>query len=355
MTTVHPLTLGLDLGDTTTAFCGLDAQQNQVERGTIPTNHESLSALFERFPGAHVVFEVGSQSRWVQQLAKRHALGRVIAADPRQLHIISKSLKKTDRKDAYLLCRAGQGLPELLHPVEHRSESAHADLQLLRTRELLVDQRTMIVNRVRGMLKATGRKLPSCDAAYFFRKAPEHIPEELGAACAPLFSMLAALHKELLLIKKHLKNFFTKYPVAQRLKEIPSVGDQTALTFVLTIDDPTRIRGCRNTGAYLGLTPRQKESGNSSPQLSITKAGDARLRKLLVLCAHHLLTQGKDCRLKRWGLELCRRGGKNAKKRAVVAVARKLSVQMLSIWRSGEDYDPWRDAPAEMIPQATTA
>jgi len=353
MTTVTPLTLGLDLGDTHTEICCLDAKGHLVERGRISTGRESLAALFQRYPNATKVFEVGSQSRWVQQLAKASGPGEVIAADPRQLHLISKSCRKNDRKDAFLLCRAGQGLPELLHPVEHRSEQAHLDLQVLRTRETLVGQRTELVNRIRGIVKSTGARLPKCDAKYFFRKARPYVPEAVLPACAPLFAILAALHEQLLELKKQIRAMSTRYPAAERLAQVPSVGELTALTFVLTIDDPGRIRGCRNAGAYLGLTPKTRESGDSSPQLRITKAGDTRLRRLLVLCAHYLLSRGKDCRLKRWGLELCRRGGRNAKKRAVIAVARKLSVQLLSIWRSGEDYDPWRDASPELLDTAS--
>lgn len=349
MTSVSHLTIGLDLGDTNSDVCVLDQHRHEVERRSLETSPESLKALFLRYPGADVVFEVGSQSRWVQHLAKECSMGTVIAADPRQLKLISASRNKADRKDAYVLCRAAQGLPEMLHPVEHRCEDAHQDLQLLRTRELLVQQRTMLINRIRGMVKATGAKLPSGDAQYFFRKAPAHLPESLQVACAPLFAILEAIFEQLRLISMQVRKLLEKHSTAKRLMTVPSVGQFTALTFVLTIDDPSRMRSGRNTGAYLGLTPRKKESGASAPQLGITKTGDTRLRRLLVLCAHHLLSRGKDCRLKRWGLELCKRGGGNAKKRAVVAVARKLAVHMLAVWKSGESYDLWRDAPADMM------
>ena len=157
--------------------------------------------------------------------------------------------------------------------------------------------------------------------------------------------MLEAIHEQLLGIKRQLLQMLKKYPAAKQLMTAPSVGDKTALTFVLTLEDPQRIRGTRNAAAYLGLVPRKKESGDASPQLGITKTGDTRLRRLLVLCAHHLLSRGKDCRLKRWGLQLCERGGSNGKKRAVVAIARKLSVHLLAIWKSGATYDLQRGIP----------
>lgn len=352
MNNVTHLTIGLDLGDTRSEVCVLGPHQEVLRRGPVDTNPESLEQLFRDFPGATAVFEVGSQSRWVQPLARSCGL-HPIAADPRQLKLITQSCKKTDRRDAYLLARAGQGLPDLLNPVEHRSEESHADLALLRTRELLVDQRTRMVNRMRGIVKAAGGRITGCTATYFFSKAKEQIPAHLTTACAPLFAILEALHEQLLKIQRQEKKLVKdKYPAVERLMTVPSIGLQTALTYVLTLESPDRIRGTRNVGAYLGMTPRKKESGNSSPQLGITKAGDTHLRRLLVLCAHHLLARGKDCRLKRWGLELCRRGGSNAKKRAVVAVARKLSVQLLTIWRRNEDYDLWHGMPAHLRPQA---
>jgi len=345
MTNISQLTIGLDLGDKMSDVCVLNTERKVVRSDQLPTSRESLAALFADYPGATVVFEVGSQSRWVQQLARESGLGQVITADPRKIKLITQSRNKTDRRDAYLLARVGQGLPELLSPVEHRDEAVHADLQVLRTRELLVTQRTQLVNRVRGVLKAAGLKLPSCSATYFFRQARPHIPEYLLPACAPAFAMLEAIHAQLLGIKRLLRQMLDKYPAAKQLMTTPSVGDKTALTFVLTLEDPRRIRGTRDVAAYLGLVPRKKESGKTDPQLGITKTGDTRLRRLLVLCAHHLLSRGKDCRLKRWGLELCKRGGSNGKKRAVVAVARKLSIHMLAIWRTGETYDLLRGIP----------
>lgn len=345
MTNIKHLTIGLDLGDKLSEVCVLDAAQKTIRSDRVATSRESLKALFEAYPGACLVFEVGSQSRWVQPLARESGLGKVITADPRQIKLITHSRNKTDRRDAYLLARIGQGLPELLSQVDHRSESTHADLQVLRTRELLVAQRTQLVNRVRGLMKAAGLKLSGCTATYFFRQAKPHIPAHLLPACAPVFAMLESIHEQLLAIKQTLRDLLEKYPVAKQLMSVPSIGDKTALTFVLTIENPHAIRSNRNAAAYLGLVPRKKESGDTSPQLGITKTGDTRLRRLLVLCAHHLLARGKDCRLKRWGLKLFERGGTNAKKRAVVAVARKLSVHMIAIWKTGETYDLRRGAP----------
>jgi len=114
-------------------------------------------------------------------------------------------------------------------------------------------------------------------------------------------------------------------------------------SYVLTLDDPKRFRRSRDVGGFLGLRPKQRDSGQSQPQLRITKEGDPYLRKLLVQGAHYILGwRGPDTDLRRWGLKLAARGGKNAKKRAVVAVARKLAVLLHRIWVSGENYEPLR-------------
>jgi len=129
------------------------------------------------------------------------------------------------------------------------------------------------------------------------------------------------------------------------MRQIGGVGALTSLVYVLTIGDPARFRKSREVGPYLGVVPRQEESGESAPQLRITKAGDEDLRCLLVGSAHYILGPfGKDSDLRRYGLALSERGGKNGKKRAVVAVARRLAVLLHRLWVSGEKYEPLRNA-----------
>jgi transposase len=133
------------------------------------------------------------------------------------------------------------------------------------------------------------------------------------------------------------------------LTQVSGVGTLTAMAFVLTIEEPHRFRRSRDVGCYLGLRPKQQDSGERSPQLRITKAGDSYLRKILVSSAHYIIGPfGPDTDLRRWGLKLCERGGKNAKKRAVVAVARKLAVLLHRLWVTGEVYEPLRNAQAKL-------
>jgi transposase len=347
-TSVPDLTIGLDLGDRTTQVCVLDSEGGIVGETVLPTDRDSLEVLFNQVAGvrARVVCEVGSQSRWVQKFARECGIDDSIATNPRKLRLISDSLKKSDRSDAYVLARAGQSMPELLSPIEHVSDEIYADRALLESRDQLVQMRTRLVTRIRALVKTSSKKLERCSPESFHHKAPEHIPEHLRPACKPLFSMLEALEPQIRQIEKELRKLIRqKYPIAAKLQEIAGVGCIVALSFVLTVGDPSRFGDARAIGAYFGLTPRKQQSGNSNPQLGITKAGNRGMRCRLVLAAHCLLARGEDCALKRWALKLCERGGRNAKKRAIIALARKLAVIMLAIWRNDSAYDPWRGVP----------
>ena len=133
------------------------------------------------------------------------------------------------------------------------------------------------------------------------------------------------------------------YPEVARLEQVKGVGTLIALTYVLTLEDPRRFRKSRDVGCYVGLQPGRRNSGQSQPQLHISKEGDPYLRTMMVQSAHHILGAfGADSGLRNWGLKLAERGGKNGKKRAVVAVARKLAILLHRLWVSGEVYEPLR-------------
>lgn len=341
------ITIGLDLGNRTSHAAILDRETGELVREEVATTPVAMADFLAHYPGARLVIEVGAHSRWVQKLAQDMDLN-VINANPRQLALITRSQKKNDKKDALLLAQIGAGAPQILGHVQHRSPQAHADLAVIKTRAKLVRTRSEYVTAIRGLVKTVGVQIDACDATYFFRKAPAQIPAELSVACNPLIEMLTLLHEQILGLDKVLKKIAERYPAVDYLTQIDRVGTLTALSYVLIIEDPKRFSKNRTVGSYVGLTPRIKDSGDRTTQLGITKAGDTELRRHLCLVAHQILSSvGKDCALKRWGLELCKRGGKNAKKRAVCAVARKLSVLMLALWRSGETYDPMRGLPEE--------
>jgi transposase len=188
--------------------------------------------------------------------------------------------------------------------------------------------------------------LPKCPARSFHNKAAEHIPEALRLALEPILEQIGSLTRRMRDYDRQLETIAKeRYPETELLGQVEGIGAFTALTFVLTVEDPHRFEKSRSVGAYLGLVPATDQSGDSDPQKHITKEGDEMLRKLLVGSAHYILGPfGHDSDLRRHGEKIASRGGKNAKKRAAVAVARKLAVLLHSLWVSGELYEPLRDA-----------
>lgn len=332
-------TIGCDLGDKKSEICVLDADGKVKQRASTRTTRKSLGECFNRAP-AHVVIEVGTHSRWVSSVLRD--LGhRVTVANPRRVKLISASDSKTDRHDAELLARLGRVDETLLAPVVHRGPQVQADLAVAKARDVLVATRTKLVNHVRGTVKGTGERLPTCSAASFARKTRELVPTILKAAVEPIYEALERINEQIDEHDKTIERVAKKYPDVEVVSQIAGVGTLTALVFILTIEDKSRFSKSRMVGAFLGLRTRKSASGNEDPQLRITKAGDPFVRRLLVTAANYILGPfGKDSDLRRWGHALAKRGGKNAKKRAKVAVARKLGVLMHRLWVTGEVYEP---------------
>lgn len=336
------ITVGLDLGDRHSHFCVLDAGGRPLEQGRVAMSRANLTAFFERIGSARLVLEVGGQSPWVSRLAREQGMD-VIVANPRRVQLITRNERKNDRTDAELLARLGRVDPQLLSPVTHRSVECQADLAVKRARDVAVASRTALINHVRGAIKSFGQRLPTCSADGFHKRVLAHLPVELVPALAPIVHLIG-------LIAGEIKNFDVcierladeRYPATKVLRQVSGVGPVTALSFVLTLDSPARVSDSRQVGPYLGLVPRTHDSGASSPQLRITKAGDPALRRLLVIAANRILGPfGPDCDLKRFGLKLAAQGGKNGRKRAKVGVARKLAVLLHRLWKTGEVYDPF--------------
>jgi transposase len=339
------VTVGLDVGDKNIHACFLDQDGEIVEESRLGATPSALRRRFSGEERYRIVLEAGIHSPWMSRLLLD--LGHeVYVANPRRLRAIYENESKSDRVDAQYLARIGRLDPTLLYPLRHRSPETRADLAVLRSRTALVKTRSALVNHVRGTVKSAGGRIPRCDARYLARTAELHLPPELVPALSPILSTIADLDGRITAYDKQIEEMAKeRYPETELLRQVPSVGPITATTFVLTVEDPTRFSRARAMGSYLGLRPRQGDSGTLKPQLRITKAGDKNLRSLLVECAQHMLGRlGPDTDLKRWGLKLAERGGKNAKKRAVIAVARKLSVLLLRLWVTGEVYEPLRNA-----------
>jgi len=347
-TKIPLITIGLDLGDKKHALCVLNQDGEIIDERTITNHRESLRRLSQKYPGARIAFEVGSHSPWIKRFLSE--LGHeVFVANPRKLRAIYANERKSDKNDARMLARIARMDPQLLHPVEHGSEEAQRDLLRIKLRDNLVRQRVDIISSVRFTLKSLGVTLPSPNSACFAKRCRTLLTEKDSAlldSIEPSLQVIDLMTQKIRELDRAVETLCeTKYPVTQRLRQIVGIGPITALSFVLTIEDPELFEDPRDVGAYLGLVPKRDQSGGLDKQLRISKAGDAYLRSLLVGCAQYILGPfGPDTDLKRHGLMLAERGGGRGKRKAVVAIARKLAVLMLALWKSGRDYEPLRGA-----------
>jgi transposase len=334
--------IGIDLGDKTAYFACLNDQGDLVMKDSVPMTAAAFKKTFGFFKPTRIAIEAGAQSRWVACLLE--ALGhQVIIANPRQLKLISASASKNDQNDAVLLARLARVDPSLLSPLKHRPEQEQTQLLAIRARAQLVDTRTGLIHSLRGMLKTFGIRLPGSTSAYFAEHCQASVPPPFRPLLEGTFKVIAELSRQIEAYDEQVEQMAREqHPEVARLCKISGVGTLTALTYVLTLADPKRFAHSRDVGPYLGLRPRQQQSGSQNPQLGISKAGDSYLRRLLVQCAHSVMRRhAPDTALRVWGLRLCERGGKNAKKRAIVAVARKLAILMHRLWAGGGEYQPF--------------
>ena len=332
------VTIGLDVSDRFTHGCILDAHATCLEEFRVRTTAEALKGKLAGLSPARVILEAGTHSPWMSRVLG--TLGHeVVVAHASRVALIAKGDRKSDRSDAQQLARLGRIDPSLLCPVKHRSECAQKDLMILRVRDGLVRARTQLISQARGLAKVLGGRLPRCSTRGFARKM-RGVSGDLFPGFSELVRSIEMLTEQIHTLDRRIEELSrTRYPVAGALQQVPGVGPITALGFVLTLDDPRRFSNSRKVGAYLGLRPRQRDSGDRSPTLGITKAGNAFLRKVLVQAAQHALGPfGPDTDLRRYGIRIAQQGGRAAKKRAVIAVARKLSVLLHRLWITGERY-----------------
>jgi transposase len=342
------MTAGLDLGDKYSHLCLIDQQSGEImEEGRLRTTPEAFRRRFasEQQP-LRIAIEAGTHSPWVSRLLEECG-HEMLVANARKLRLIYANKRKTDEVDAENLARLARLDPKLLYPVRHRGEGAQAHMAMIRSRQALIGSRTQLVNHVRGAVKSFGHRLPKCPARSFHKRASEHIPEALLPALEPVLETIGSLTERIRDYERKLETISKEhYPhETGLLRQVEGIGPLTALTFVLTLEDPYRFERSRSVGAYLGLVPATDRSGDRDPQKRISREGDEMLRKLLVGSAHYILGPfGSDSDLRRHGEKIASRGGKNAKKRAVVAVARKLAVLLHRLWVTAEIYDPLHDA-----------
>jgi transposase len=347
------LTIGLDLGDRASWYCVLDERGEAIQEQKLNTTAKAISEVFGAMPRSRVALETGTHSPWVSR--RLSGLGHeVIVAHARNVRLIGESRRKDDRLDARTLARLARIDPQLLAPVKHRSAQAQAHLMVIRARASLVRARTALVNAARGLTKSYGERLRGCNPRNLDTEKAQGLSPELQAALRPLLQALEALSERIAEYNQQIEQIAKQsYPQTALLKQVKGVGTLIALTYILTLEDPHRFQKSRDAGCYAGLQPGRRNSGQSQPQLHISKEGDPYLRTLLVQGAQHILGPfGADSDLRRWGLRLAERGGKNGKKRAIIATARKLAVLLHRLWVSGEVYEPLRNSHQSLVAAA---
>lgn len=334
--------VGIDLGDRWSQLCELEASSGEVlRRVRVRTTSGALEKLLLKGVVYRVAIEAGTHSAWVSRVleAARH---EVVVANPRRVRLIAESRRKDDRIDAEFLARLARVDPELLGPIRHRHEESQQTLALIKARDAAVRSRTALILHCRGTVKALGGRLPSCSAESFSVKAAPAIPAELRRALDPLLGVLASLTEVITGYDLEIERLAAeRYPQTALLTAIPGVGALTALAYVTTLGEPERFARSRAVGAFLGLVPGRRDSGDSKHRQRISKEGNGLMRRLLVQCAHRILGPfGPPCDLRRFGERLASSGGRAPKRRAIVAVARKLAVLMHALWRNGQVYEP---------------
>ena len=343
------LTVGLDLGDRWSRYCILNEAGEKASEDQLPMTKAGLDSQFAKMAPCRIALEVGTHSPWVsrQLVGMGH---EVIVANPRKVQLITQSVKKNDRMDAEQLARLARVDPQLLAPIRHRGAEAQGDLAVIRARAEFVDCRTSLINAARGLAKPMGERLKSCDADYVKESLADGLSEATQTVIGPLLKSVEEITKQIGAYDRKIQEMEKRYPETKVLKQVHGVGTLIALTFILTLEDAERFGHSRDVGPYLGLTRKQRDSGESQPELGISKAGDVLLRRLLVQAAHCILRDGApDSDLRVWGMTKVeagaktgagKKGSKRRKKKAAVAVARKLAVLLHKLWVTGEVYDP---------------
>lgn len=346
--------VGLDLSDRTARFHAIDDEGKTIATGSVTLLAPELQRWAEGIAPTVIAIEAGTHSPWISRLLS--ACGHeVIVANPGKVALITRNVNKTDPVDAEYLARLARVDRELLFPIRHRGEQAQIDLQVIRSRDIAVQVRTKLIGHVRGAVKSYGERLPKCSTEAFVNKARPLMPEALGRALGPILTQIDQLTKTIAAYDREVENLVEqRYPEVKRLTQVRGVGALTGLAYVLVLEDAGRFRSSRSVGPFLGLTSKKDQSGDKDPQLRITKAGDHLLRRLLIQSAQYILGRyGVDTDLRRHGERIAERGGQRAKKRAAVAVARKLSVLMHRLWVSGATYEPLRNSQlTELEPAA---
>jgi len=340
------IVIGMDQSDKKSEICEMDYKTGEINRRkTVNNDVDSITAFFSKYSEPSkvmVAMEAGTHSPWISGLLNDIGFN-VLIGNPRKMKFIWGVDNKSDRRDAESLARIARFDIKLFHPISHKSRDNQSILAVLKSRDALVKTRTLLINSIRGMLKSMGYKTPSCSASAFAEKIIKEMPKEYTYALAETLEIIGKITQSIKNYDKKIKKLCKeKYPETEILQQVNGVGAITSLAFILTLEDPGRFKKSRYIGCYLGLVPKRDQSGEVDKQLGITKAGNVYLRSLLVQCSQYILGPfGEDCELRRFGEKLSARGGKAAKKKAIIAVARKLSILLHRLWADNTTYEPF--------------
>lgn len=333
-----PCFVGLDVSQKLTAICVLDDAGRRLWRGQCPTSPEQIERTVRQHAGdgAAIGVETGPMTPWLVHELRARDL-EVVCLDARHARAALKmQINKTDQNDA-------EGLAQIMRTgwyraVHVKSYEAHRARALLGARAQLVGMRTRLSNHIRGVLKVFGL-LPGAMRGLPFDRRVEALlveREDLVPIVQPMLAAWRGLRAQIAVFDKAVRALAKASPTCRLLMSVPGIGVVSVLAYVSTVEDPTRFARLRSVGAHMGLTPKQYQSGDIDRSGRISRCGDVLARTLMYEAAVVILTRVKRaCGLKDWALAIARRSGFG---KARVALARKLSVILHSIWRSGEPF-----------------
>jgi transposase len=331
--------IGIDLGLRESQIATLTEAGELVDK-RIRTERERLVQFFGNRSRAKILLEASTESEWVARCLE--GLGHeVVVADPNYAPMYSRRSRrvKTDRRDAHALaeaCRIGA------YRVAHRASDEQRRLKgILAVRENLVRTRTRWIVLIRSLLRREGFRVRSGQAeAFASRVEGLGLPEDPTAEVAPLLALLIPLNEQIKSLDKQVARIACESETAKRLTTVPGVGSVTAVSFVATLDQASRFHGAHQVESYLGLVPMEWSSSEVQRKGHITKAGNGRMRWLLVEAAWRVLTSKKTpetAPLRDWADRIAQRRGKSI---AAVALARRLAGILYAVWRDESPYDP---------------
>lgn len=330
---------GLDVSLRSCALCIVDRKGAVLLERELPCEVDEIAACLKAFrhPVERIGFEAGTMSQHLFYGLTGEGFD-VVCMEARQVNAALSAMRnKTDKNDA-------RGIAQVLRtgwfsPVHMKSREAHGVRALLSTRKALLSKTIDLANEVRGLLKIFGIRLPKTVKHGSFDDVVRpmiEMDEVLAHALVPLLDARLVLYQHFLELDRRVKRAASHDEVCMRMMTVPGVGPIAALTFKAAVDDPARFKRSRTVAAHFGLTPRRFQSGEHDNPGRISKAGDRDVRATLYAAANALLMRTMaGSQIKSWGMRLMRTKGR---RRAVVAVARKLAVLLHRMWADGTQF-----------------